>query len=247
MADATYSIGLVVEAASDGRMTTTLVDRCLVERVDWLEEELLEHHRSWRGIEPGTTLTEWKQANVLARTHRVAPPGFFDGEPGKEDARAARKALLLFAKFGLPDFVVLVRDADDKPERKEGLAQARNGTPKVERKHIVIGVAKPEREAWILSGFVPCDDRERATLASERQRLGFDPTLQPHELRGEGKRNAKTSLANLSGGDHDREHRCLTEVSLEHLRERGSGNGLAEFLDEIDERIVTVVGGQQRR
>jgi hypothetical protein len=240
MAEATYSIGLVVEAAADWRAATTLIDRCLLQDVDWLESEHLPDLRSWRGIEPGTGYTEWTHAKTLAREHRVAPPGFFDGKPGKEDARAARKALLLFRKFGMPDLVVLVRDADDKPTRRLGLEQARNGTPEAER--IVIGVADPEREAWIIGGFVPCDDRERSLLASERQRLGVDPTLRPHELHGNDKHSAKTALTNLIAGDRDREHRCLTERPLAELCQRGEQTGLKAFIDEIHERIVPMFG-----
>jgi hypothetical protein len=216
MAEATYSIGLVVEAAADGATTATLVDRCLVEHIEWLEAEHLPHR-----VE--------------------VPMGFFDGRPAKHDARMARRALLLFAKLGMPDLVVLVHDADDRPERREGFEQARNDTPLPER--IVIGIANPEREAWVIAGFVPCDEREQNAVASERQRLGFDPSLHPHELRGNGKRSAKTALANLLDDDQ-REHRCLTEPPLAHLRQRGEHTGLTAFLNEIEERIVPVIGGQ---
>lgn len=97
---------------------------------------------------------------------------------------------MLFARLGMPDVVVLVRDADNTDEeRREGFEQARTSSPHPER--IVIGIAKSEREARIIAGFVPCDEREQLVLASERQRLGFDPTLHPHELRGNGTRSAK--------------------------------------------------------
>lgn len=242
MAEAAYSIGLVVEAPDDGRTATTLVDRCLLERIEWLEPEHLPHIRAWRGIEPGTELTAWKHVTTLVKEHRVMPMGFFDGNPGEHDARLARRVLLLFAKLGMPDLVVLVHDADDRPERRDGFEQARSGTGLAER--IVIGIANPEREAWIIAGFVPCDEREQHALASERQRLGFDPTLHPHELRGNGKRSAKTALANLLGDDRQREHGCLTEPSLEHLRQRGEHTGLAAFLDEIEERVIPVISGR---
>lgn len=243
MAEATYSIGLVVEAPADGRTTTTIVDRCLLDRIDWLDAEHLDHLRSWRGIEQGTGFTEWTHAKRLARVNRVTAPGFFNGDPGKEDARAARRALLLFAKFGMPDLVMFVRDADEKPERKDGLEQARNDTSASDR--IVIGVAVPEREAWIIGGFAPRDDHEHSKLAGERQRLGFDPTQQPHELRGNGKRSAKTALTNLTDNEPEREHRCLVDPPLAELRERGEHTGLAAFIDEIEERVVTVVEGRR--
>jgi hypothetical protein len=221
---------------------TSLLDRCLVEDIEWLEAEHIEHLRSWRGIEPGTELTAWKHVTALAKVHRVVPMGFFDNNPGEHDARMVRRALLLFAKLEMPDLVVLVHDADDKPERRVGFEQARSGTPMPER--IVIGIANPEREAWVIAGFVPCDEQEQGALASERQRLGFDPTLHPHELRGNGKRSSKTALANLMGDDDQREHRCLTEPPLAHLRQRGEHTGLASFLDEIHERVVPVISGQ---
>ncbi len=243
MADATYSIGLVVEAPDDARTVTTLVDRCLVDRIGWLEAEHLEHLRAWRGIEPSTEHTAWKHVTTLVKQHRVAPMGFFDGNPGEHDARLARRALLLFAKLGVPDLVVLVHDADDRPDRRDGFEQARNGSHL--RARIVIGIADPEREAWIIAGFVPCDEREQRALASERKRLGFDPTLHPHELRGNGKRSAKAALAGLLGDDRPREQSCLSEPTLEHLRRRGGQTGLAAFLDEIDERIVPLVGGRR--
>lgn len=244
MGEATFSIGLVVEAPADAKMATTLVDRCLQEGIDWLDDGILDDLRAWRGIEPETAYTEWKHAKSLAIEHRVTSPGFFDGNPGKDDARAARRALLLYRKFGMPDLVVLVRDADDKSERRGGLEQARSGVSRPER--IVIGVAHPEREAWILGGFVPCDAREHAACESERQRLGFDPTEQPHQLHGNGKRSAKTALANLLGKDPEREHRCLTEPPLAELRQRGTKTGLAAFLEEVDDRIVPVISGASR-
>lgn len=153
MAEATYSIGLVVEAPADARTTTALVDRCLVEGIEWLDLEHLEHLRAWRGIEPGTEPSSWKHVTTLAKAHRVVPMGRFDGNPGEHDARMARRVLLLF------------------------------------------------------------------------------------------KRNAKTALANLVDDEH-REHRCLTEPTLAHLRQRGVHTGLTAFFDEIDARVVPVISGR---
>jgi hypothetical protein len=244
MADGTYSIGLVVEAPADARATTTLVDRCLCEGIEWLDAEQLDFLRSWRGVEPGTDYTKWSTIKHLARKYRVDQPGYFDGAPGNHDAQAARRALLLFVRLGMPHVVVLVRDADDRvAERREGFEQARMDSPHPER--TVVRIANPEREAWVIGGFVACDEREQDAVAAERQRLGFDPTLRPHELRGDGKRSAKKALASLIGDDPDREHRCLTEPPLSELRRRGEHTGLAAFLDEIDDRIVPVVDGRR--
>lgn len=233
------SIGLVVEAPADAQTARVLVDRVLLAHADWIDDSLLEHHRAFRGIEPDSLVTHWKKVPALAKAHGVRSHGHFSGEPGAPDANAARRALLLLTKLGMPDAVVLLRDADDQPERRVGLRQAREGS--IHESRIAIGVAEPEREAWLLAGFQPRNDQERATLAGERQRLGFDPCLEPHSLRGEGKRSAKTALTALTRDDREREHQCLADTPLERLHERGASCGLAEFLDELRTRVAPVV------
>jgi hypothetical protein len=233
------SIGLVVEAPADADAARILVDRVLRARRSWIDEETLEHLRSWRGIEPDSAVTHWKQVRALAKAHEVSGHGLFSGEPGAPDARAARRALLLFTKLGMTDAVVLLRDADDQSERRIGLEQAREGSR--HRDVVAIGVAEPEREAWVLAGFQPRDEAERSALARERQRLGFDPCREPQSLRGDDKRSAKTALAALTRDDCERERQCLADTPLEHLRERGAGCGLEEFLDELAARVASVI------
>jgi hypothetical protein len=200
---------------------------------------MLESVRSWRGVEPESAVTYWKHVRALAKTHHVRSHGHFSDEPAAPDAQAARRALMLFAKLGMTDAVVLLRDADDQPERCTGLRQARDSSP--HRDRIAVGVAEPEREAWLVAGFQPRDDHERSALAQERQRLGFDPTLEPKSLRGDGKRSAKTALATLTVRDHERQRQCLADTPLEHLRERGASCGLAAFLDEIELRVAPAI------
>lgn len=100
-------------------------------------------------------------------------------------------------------------------------------------------MAIPEGEARRLVGFVPGTEDERQRLVEERQRLGFDPTLHPHRLRGNAKRNAKPVLDKLTAGDRDRERQCLDDLSLEGDA-RCVGCGLTAFLAELRERVVTV-------
>lgn len=200
---------------------------------------MLDAYRRWRGAEPHQTVTYWKKIPGLAKKHGVVSHGHFAGEAGTFDARAARKALLLFKKLGMPDAVVLMRDADDQPQRLEGLEQARELFANADR--IAVGVAIPEREAWILAGFSPTGDEEQRALARERRRLGFDPSRYPERLRGEGKRSAKQALANLVGDEREREAQCLRSTPISRLRERGSQCGLTRFLDEIEQRIVSTI------
>ncbi|MEM9462040.1 MAG: hypothetical protein AAGF11_48225 [Myxococcota bacterium] len=235
MAEASFRICLVVEAAADARTVQMLVDRVLCERIRWYESEILDSLRSWQGIEPEVLFTKWTRAAALAREHRIQSLGKFDGQPGSHYAKRASTTLKLFAKFGMPSAVILVVDADDQPERRRGLEQARDGFGAAEQ--VVIGVANPEREAWVLAGFVTRDDQERQRLAVERQRLGFDPTAKPHQLGGHGNRDAKRAYANLVV-DRERERECLTVPELAELSRRGQGAGLADFLAEVHERVV---------
>lgn len=236
------SIGVVVEAPADATTVRMLIDRVLQDAADWVTEDIVEHLRAWRGFQPGTSMAYWKDVRKLCNEHGVRGPrvhGRFGDDPRAPDAYAARRALVLFAQLGMPDVVVLVRDADDQPERLAGLAQGRERSAHPER--VAIGVANPEREAWHITGFSPSSPEEQEALRAERKRLGFDPTACAERLGGEGKRSAKLVLRALTGGDRNREHRCLTEPALETLETRGVGCGLAAFLREVRERVVTVL------
>jgi hypothetical protein len=236
----TRTIGLLVEADADAETVRVLVDRLLEQTADWITPELLPDLRAWRGFEPPTEASLWKHVARLCEQHGVRVHGKFDNAPGAPDARAARRALALFRKLEAPDAIVLVRDADHQSRgRLAGLQQAR-----ADRRHgidpdrVAIGVAIPEREAWHLVGFVPIDNDERQRIAEERERLGFDPTLHPHRLRGNAKRNAKPVLDKLTAGDRERERQCLADLPLDD--DRCEACGLTPFLVELRERVVTV-------
>lgn len=232
----TTTIGLLVEADADAETVRVLVDRLLERAADWVTPELLQ----WRGFEPQTEVAFWTDVKHLCREHGVRLHGKFDGEPGAADAHAARRALALFRKLGAPDAVILVRDADDQARsRLTGLQQARaDQRHGIDPNRVAIGVASPEREAWHLVGFIPANDDERQRLIEERQRLGFDPTLHPHRLRGNAKRNAKPVLDKLTDGDQERERQCLADLPLD--AEHCEGCGLTPFLTELHERVITV-------
>jgi hypothetical protein len=236
---------VVAEAPADHRIASDLADRVLVDAIpDWLDEELLPHQRRWVIEASGTWLT-WKNIRKLARSAGIEAEGFFDGEPALPDARAARRALR-YLRSAIPELkaVMLIRDQDDQKERRNGLEQAR--CEDHEGLEIVIGLAIPEREAWVLSGFEPQDDDERKQLDEERQALGFFPHEQSHELNAckddFAPRSPKRVLRVLVGGRHDRESECWTRTSLQVLQLRGTANGLAEFLQEVRTRLAPLIG-----
>jgi hypothetical protein len=221
----------------------------LLETIDWLEPEILEATRKWRGVAETETFLKWSNVkDQLAQSGVKGIFGKFNGESGQIDALTARKALLLFASLeSRPAAVLLLRDSDGDPRRQEGqgLKQARetNNWPF----SIVVGVAHPKREAWVLAGFDPQSHEESERLRKLRERLSVDPILKSHELgaREHGaKTDIKRAMNELILDNGDRERQCLHETALEALEQRGKFNGLAAYLDEVRQRLVPIFSGR---
>jgi hypothetical protein len=144
-----------------------------------------------------------------------------------------------------PAAVVLVHDSDgDHDGWRDSLEAARRDfcvhTVGL-RFAVVIGVAHPEREAWVLAGFEPQTPEERSRCNEMRAELGFNPCEHAERLtsmREIYKKDAKRVLNRLTDGDHDRELACLRETDLEKLEARGKGIGLYAFLAELRERLA---------
>ncbi len=235
---------VIYEAAADFQTATELADRVLVESIEWMEEHLLDHQRTWIREWNGTPLT-WKRIGQSAQDARIFASGHFAGEPGQPDAQTARRAIL-YLRHAIHDLagVLLIRDQDNQPERRQGLEQARR-----EAKlplPVVVGLAVVERECWVISGFDPLNEAEESRLAAERQTLGFDPRMRSEELTAckndLARRSPKRVLRVLCDGEHDREHRCWLETLIETLRDRGTNNGLSMFLDEIRTKLAVLFG-----
>ena len=236
---------VVHEAEADFQIATELADRVFVEAMDWLEGDQLRHYRTWIDFNPSNQRLSWKSIATMARNKGIRPRGHFNGEPGQPDAAAARRAILyLKAIYSDLDAILLIRDQDDQPERRNGLEQARreHAQPPV----IVIGLAIVERECWVLSGFESYDDEERSILEAEAQYLGFNPCERSQELtackQDQAKRSPKRVVNQLTRCSSIREQRCWKETRLQLLRERGRDNGLVEFLEEITHHIRPLIG-----
>lgn len=235
---------VVHEAEADFHTATELADRVLLEAIDWLDEHLIADQREWIGSVQADRLT-WKAIPQLARDFGIKAHGHFDGQPAEADAAAARRAIL-YLKQAVQELnaIVLIRDQDDQPERRDGLEQARR------QSHgetvIVVGLAVVEREAWVISGFDPRDTEETTRLNEERQELGFNPCERSHELTAckddTAKRSPKRVLRRLCGNDNERERHCWNNTSLEVLRIRGGANGLTTYLGEIRDRLARLIG-----
>jgi hypothetical protein len=243
-----YEFGVVCEAQADQRTSCGLADRVLAEQIDWFELEKPDSQRRWRGLTPvEDTFLKW--AAVRTEFERVGLKGVFghfNGKPGEPDALMARRALLLFTNLDRrPAAVVLVRDSDGDSRRRIGLEQARNDRPWPFE--VVISVAEPKRECWVLAGFDARGPEEAKRLQHVVERLSFHPVKDAHRLTARehgAKTDAKVALEELTAADFERQQSCLNETPLSTLAERGSLTGLAAYLKEVRERLVPILGGR---
>lgn len=239
------SLVVVCEAPADQETACGLADRVFRQEIDWLESEHLGGVRAWVGLETGKGYLLWREVDDLARAKGIRIHGHFDGRPGEADARAGRRALLLIKMLMKePGGIVLLRDSDTQ-DRRAGLEQARANS-KINIP-IVIGLAHPMRECWVLAGFEPRNDEERQRLDDVRAGLGFDPCFKAHQLTAKHKTDKKSPkgvLSRLTQDDRDRETACWECTDLAKLRERGEKSGLKAYLDEVVGRLVPLIGGR---
>ena len=248
-----YTFAVVCEAPADRETATGLADRVLCQEVEWIEPDNLELHRRWRGLEGAAFHLEWHEIGSFKEKFGVKAHGSFQGLPGAPDAFAARLALMLFHDLeSPPDAVILIRDTDGHQERRLGLEQARRAMRSGEPWpfEVVLGVAHPKRECWVLAGFDPQTEEEEKRLSEFRQELGSDPRLTPETLTAKTRgaiRNAKRVLAGLVAENPDRERVCWKDCDLETLRERGARTGLTDYLEEVRAHLVPIMRGSPPR
>lgn len=235
---------VVHEHENDFTIATELADRFFVEAIDWMDEDQLAHQRKWIAETHESRRLTWTGIKKLAGEANLKAHGHFNGEPGHPDAFAARRAILyLMREMADLAAIVLIRDQDDQPRRRDGLEQARKqhgGIP------IVVGLAVVERECWVLSGFDPTTEAETIRLAAAIEQLGYDPRLHSHRFTAckdnFARHSAKRLLNHLVGGDWHRQRRCWQEATLSLLRTRGEQNGLSEYLHEVRQHLAPLLG-----
>ena len=233
---------VVCEARADFHTSSELADRIFCERIDWIEAEMLEAYRTYESRANDQPFLTWKEIKSISREAGIRPRGFIEGQQPNLDARQAQRAIrLIEAIWPTVGGIFLIRDDDRQTNRLSGLEQARNESSLSAR--IVIGLAHTKRECWVLAGFEPSNDEEKALLAEARQELGFDPCLHADRLTAvhdHDKKSAKRVLGQLVGGDHDREAACWRHTGLDVLKERGQDTGLTRYLLEVEERLVPI-------
>jgi hypothetical protein len=242
---------VIVESKADAEIATKLADRVLLEKVDWLEPEMLQHLVRWSGLAAGTDYSCWKNiGDIIDRfSSEFKFPRIRSNGRLKTDGKAARKVITLinFLQYKQNRDIkaaIFIRDLDNQPERREHIEQVRSEyidrQPKLE---IVIGTADRMREAWVLNGFIPSNLEETRILAEISTRLNFDPCEEAHRLRSNSgdERNPKVVVEKLTGNDSSREQYCWEETSLEILRSKGIHTGLTAYLDEIEQQLIPII------
>jgi hypothetical protein len=245
-------IGVACEDDGHFSAVTYLVDAALLVEHTWLLDGIIDSCRHWCGLEPSEPWYKYDPRDahdvrpVVLGGVRIAGHGHIRGKPLEPEAGMWRRVLLLFChRDPRPDVVLLVRDMDGYCDRRKGMEQVRDGFEWPFA--VVIAAPEPEIEAWHVAGFVPADAREREALYGLRRRLSFDPTVESHRLTShpnDAATDAKRVLDALCASDRVRRQRCIADSSL--LRQRGALNGLAAFLDEVDHRVVPLLGAASR-
>lgn len=259
MSEPTYRFGLVCEGREDVRTVKALVRRVYQREIPWLRGELFDELIGWTGVESHTEFTRWaKEGGVkeLARRAGFRVHGDFQGQSGRGDAIQAKKALLLFRKKILAEdsaaipLVILFRDTDGERERRDGVERARDSFP-AKNFEIVVGVAHPKRECWVLLALDPTEAEQQRIKQLRRggEGLGFDPTKRPEKLTAsssEAKREAKAVLSAIVDGDQRRREQFVwSAADLDGLEAQGEQVGLRQFLVELRERIPSEIGSAE--
>lgn len=240
---------VVAEAEADARLVCDLADRIFLEDgPDWIDEDLLPNLRNWSGFDD-PIYTRWPAIKTAMREHYARPHylGYVQGKPQRAACAESRKAILLAIdrqKTRSIHALILAKDLDSQPERREGMRQARD--ERQEGLVVVLAIPNPKREAWALNGFVCNGTEEEQRLDLIRQELGFDPCKEAHRLRyssntSRPERDPKMILRRLTDRNSEREERCWKETSLAELQKRGEQTYLKDFLAEVGERLLPLL------
>ena len=235
----TADIVLILEGNSDLRVVRGFAERALLEATpDFVPDFFV-----WRGLESHQPYLRWQDVDVELRQRRMTRLyGKFNGLEGSPYAFRTRHALLL-AHHASPLAVVLVCDADNQPERLLGLQQARD-SHFADHYPVVVAVANPCREAWLICAFTPQGDADRTLLETLQQELSFHPCKEPERLNTQAGhvRDAKTVLSRLTSDSPEQEQQILELTVFSHLLEYGQNCGLTAFLEQVQSRLAPLLG-----
>ena len=209
-------IVVVAEAEADQRMVCGLIDRKIAHHApNWFDRENtveeLNALREWCGLESGSHFTRWNRLKELARQTEInkAPGarviGFGSRRTHGYDWSSLRAAIIHFERLRpQADALVVSRDLDKSRSEERRASLVEGERVAVERGvRLTMAIQSPMREAWLLNGFVPRNQREREMLASELEMVRFDPCCKAEDMDVADEaapRSAKRALRVLTNG-----------------------------------------------
>lgn len=235
---------IVVAVAGEDRahfeVVTTLMDRMVHEHRPWTVGSL-DVLRTWLpcGDRPWFA---FKDAVRRAKADGLRFHGKFGEAGGLPDAQMTRAQLALWKHLTdrghKLDAVVLARDLDGRPDRRDGIVQAVTHEPWPFT--VLVAWCQPEAEAWYICAFTPRDDAEHRRLTELEKALALSPIHAAERLTStapDPRRDAKRVLQRLTDDNPERRDRCLA-AAFDHLRSRGKHTGLTAFLDEVEAKFI---------
>ena len=248
-------IAVVAEAREDAKVTTGLAIRVIQtseKTPNWIRDDpdQLDHELQFAGLEPNTTFTERRRIKQMSERRglqfkrpiqRLRKFGTPIGEDFADTWKTVALTLSDKRKF---DALIVSRDTDRSTERVRSWEDVRASFAD-ELLVVLLAVQHCKLEAWLLSGFEPDTDAERLRLDEVRAQLGLDPTVKGADLTAKSdsaKKNAKRVLGELTGDDRDRRRRCWESTDLDQLHSKGADTGLRDYLDEVENRLVPILG-----
>ncbi len=235
------SVAIVCEDRPDRDTIATLAEQLIHAAATWIEPEAIGDYVEWRGFRRSDGYLRWTELDTHAHELKLVIR-FRDVHPLHPYSQNALRAIRVLARSPDPvDAIIMVPDSDTDTDRLKGLEQARDYA--AAKFPIVVGLAHTKRECWHICGFEPENAAEQAILTELHPEFGGDIRTRTEELTAKhaattDKRSAKRVLSKLCGDDHEREHRCLTSLSIEELKKRGTKNGLALFLEQLQLHLV---------
>jgi hypothetical protein len=249
----TLRVLVVAEDVLGMTLARDLCDRVVIERGPtwladlWHDVVTRDSQRQWSGLDASTGYVTWSGMKDLAQRLGLRTHGLGMSGGAFEAYRTAHAAAMLTPR---PDVLVMCRDTDRTPSLRadmlSGVERAR-----VEDVPMLLAVARPESEAWVIAGFEPSAAHEREARMTLAQTLGFDPVEEPHKMTantGDARDAKRCCSVLLPRGVHaPRGECCWRETSLDDLTRRGASTGLPEYIADVETTLLPRLAGAQIR
>jgi hypothetical protein len=241
------NIAVIAEAKADFRVVSGLFDRVILssdKTPAYIKDdpEQIKTERRFSGIQGGEEYTKRCHVKTEHKAFGRGPGlGSRFGTGLEDDLRDTERCVqLAILKGHNIDVLIISRDSDGKEERITSWQQVKIKYINTPFKIILAG-QHCKLEAWILNGFLPKNESEKALLSELRSDLGFSPVSQAERLTAASagaKKNPKKVLHSLTNSDMNREESCWSETPLDTLHNNGKKTGLSQYLLDIEDECV---------